>query len=122
MVPTIVGEIGTAQLEWVNYWVFVPLFVLSAIGVILGVYLEHHDFPGPTQNKGWRLLLLSLGLETFFGILIFAADGRVSSVQREEIRSQQQAITHLVAPRQLTPEQESPIAAGQRAPDERREP
>lgn len=99
MSSTILSHFGTDQLEWVKYWVLIPLFVVSTIGVIIGVYLEHRNFSQPVQDKGWRLLLLSLGLETFFGILIFAADGGVSAVQQSEII----ALDKRIAPREMDP-------------------
>jgi hypothetical protein len=77
------------------------LYVLSTIGVIIGVYFEGERFSEHTKLLGWRLLLWSLAAETLFGVLIFAADGRISRIQRDEIIALETRIT----PRVLTSEQ-----------------
>jgi hypothetical protein len=73
------------------------LYVLSTIGVIVGVYLEGERFSDHTKLVGWRILLCSLAVETLFGALIFAADGKISNDQRHEIIALQKKL----APRSL---------------------
>jgi hypothetical protein len=84
------------------------LYVLSTIGVIVGVYLEGERFSEPTKLLGWRLLLWSLSAETLFGILIFAADGRISRIQRDDII----ALETKLAPRILSNQQSAAVAHG----------
>jgi hypothetical protein len=71
-------------LEWIK-WVFVVAYVLSTIGVTVGVYWEGDQFEKTKQQRGWRLLILSLAADTLFTILIFATDGWISHIQRQEI-------------------------------------
>jgi len=49
-------------------WVGVVAYVLSTVGVTVGVYWEHDKFPKPKQVRGRRLLIWSLALDTFFTI------------------------------------------------------
>jgi hypothetical protein len=71
-------------LEWIK-WVFVAAYVVSTIGVTIGVYWEGDQFEKSKQQRGWRLLILSLAADTLFTILIFATDGWISRIQRQEI-------------------------------------
>jgi hypothetical protein len=87
--------------------VLIWLYVLSTIGVIVGVYLEGERFSDHTKLVGWRILLCSLAVETLFGTLIFAADGKISKDQRYEII----ALQTKLAPRSLNFAQMSEISA-----------
>jgi hypothetical protein len=66
-------------------FVFFALYVLATIGVLVGVYWEGDQFPKEKQQRGWRLLVRSLALDTLFTIFVFGTDGWIASVQRAEI-------------------------------------
>ena len=66
-------------------WLFAVAYILSTIGVIIGVYWEGEQFEKLKQQRGWRLLICSLALDTLFTILIFGTDGWISQIQRREI-------------------------------------
>jgi len=63
------------------------LFVISGIGVAVGVAIEKERF-----DPGWKLLVSSLALDVIFTGLIFAADARISQEQRSEIISLQKRL------------------------------
>jgi hypothetical protein len=88
MLAATLSTVRVDQLEVAKWWL-VGIYVLSTIGVIVGVYWEGHKFDSdaPKQERGWRLLLISLGAESLFGILIFASDGWINQIQRSEIIS-----------------------------------
>jgi hypothetical protein len=106
MLPNPASSTLLTILEWAK-WISSGGYVLATIGVLLGVYWEGEHFPQQTQQRGWRLLLLSLALDTFFTLSIFAADGWISQLQRREIV----ALQIQAAPRVLTSEQISNIVA-----------
>jgi hypothetical protein len=66
-------------------WVFVGAYVLSTIGVTVGVYWEGDQFPKEKQHRGWRLLICCLAADTFFTIMVFGIEGWVGHIQRNEI-------------------------------------
>ena len=41
-------------------------------------YWENERFPKPKQEQGWRLLIVALAFDTFFTILIFGTDARIT--------------------------------------------
>lgn len=84
-------------------WVFVVVYVCATIGVIIGVYWEGDQFPKEKQQRGWRLLVGSLAIDTLFTIMIFGTDGWVSAIQRDEIV----ALEMRLAARTLSDEQVS---------------
>lgn len=84
-------------------WVFVGAYVLSTIGVTVGVYWEGDQFPKEKQHRGWRLLICCLAADTFFTIMVFGIEGWVGHIQRNEII----ALEARLAPRILTSEQQS---------------
>jgi hypothetical protein len=71
-------------LEYVK-WLFAVLYVVSTIGITVGVYWEGEQFPKVKQERGWRLLIWSLAFDTLFTILIFGTDGWISQIQQREI-------------------------------------
>jgi hypothetical protein len=66
-------------------WVFVGLYVLSTIGVTVGVYWEGDQFDKAKQHRGWMLLICALAADTFFTIMVFGIEGWVGHIQRNEI-------------------------------------
>jgi hypothetical protein len=62
---------SVSLLDWLEYakWFCVAVYVLSTIGVIVGVYWEGEHFDKAKQDKGWKLLLGSLSIDTFFSFL-----------------------------------------------------
>ncbi len=85
---------------------FFAVYVAATIGVIVGVYLEGDQFDKETQQRGWRILVRSLAVDTLFTILIFGTDGWISSIQRGEII----ALEDRLAARTLSDTQVSAIA------------
>ena len=71
-------------LEYIK-WILATLYALSTIGVTIGVYWEGEQFEKTKQQRGWRLLIWSLALDTLFTILIFGTDGWISQIQEREI-------------------------------------
>jgi hypothetical protein len=106
MLSTTISHIGVDDLEWIKWWLFVPLYVVSAIGVVFGVYWENDKFPDAKKHRGWRLLLWSLSAEIMLSVLIFATDGWIGKLQKDEILSLEMKL----APRVLTSQQKSLIA------------
>jgi hypothetical protein len=78
---------------------FFVAYVVATIGVIIGVYWEEERFPKEKQQRGWRLLIGSLALDTLFTIFIFGTDGWIGSIQRAQII----LLEARLAPRTLTP-------------------
>jgi len=66
-------------------FVFFCVYVAATIGVIVGVYWEGEHFDKATQQRGWRLLVGSLAIDTLFTVLIFGTDGWIGHIQRSEI-------------------------------------
>jgi hypothetical protein len=62
--------------------VFFVVYVAATIGVLIGVYWEGDQFPKEKQQRGWTLLVRSLAVDTLFTILVFSADGWISTIQR----------------------------------------
>jgi hypothetical protein len=86
---------------------FFIVYIAATIGVVVGVYLEGDQFDKKTQQRGWRILLRSLAIDTLFTILIFGTDGWIGSIQRSEIIGLQKRL----AARSLTDEQKMSIAS-----------
>jgi hypothetical protein len=63
-------------------------------------------FPKEKQQRGWRVLVASLAVDTLFTVLIFGTDGWISHIQRDEII----ALENRLAARTLSDEQISAIA------------
>jgi hypothetical protein len=82
-------------------WVFVGAYVVSTIGVTVGVYWEGDQFDKAKQHRGWKLLICSLAADTFFTIMVFGIEGWVGHIQRNEII----ALESRLAARTLTPGQ-----------------
>ena len=61
------------------------LYAIATVGVILGVYWEHEEFEQAKRKRGWLLLLLSLGTETFLTIALFGIDSEISHRQQSTI-------------------------------------
>ena len=61
------------------------LYVICTALVVLGVVWEGENYPKAKQHRGWKLLIAALSAEVFFGILIFAVDGWISKIQKDEI-------------------------------------
>ena len=80
---------------------FFVVYVSATVGVIIGVYWEGDQFPKQKQQRGRRLLISSLAVDTLFTVLVFGADGWVSAIQRGEII----ALEERVAARALSDEQ-----------------
>ncbi len=95
------SQLGTDQLDWIKNWLLLPSYVVAAVFVTLGVYLEKKEFEESTHKIGWRMLVGSLGIEIVLTIFIFAVDARISALQRNEIIALQKRL----APRSLTAEQ-----------------
>src|ERR1700730_18319226 len=95
MSTTLVNPLEIAKL------VFFAVYVLATIGVIIGVYWEGDQFPKEKQQRGWVLLVASLGIDTFFTILMFGTDGWISAIQRNEIAGLTQELTKLESSREL---------------------
>jgi hypothetical protein len=91
-------------LEYIK-WLLATLYVLSTIGVTIGVYWEGEQFKKAKQQRGWRLLIWSLALDTLFTILIFGTDGWISQIQQREII----ALETRLAARALSDEQATAI-------------
>jgi hypothetical protein len=68
------------------------LYAIATIGVIMGVYWEHEEFEVTKRKRGWLLLLLSLGAETFLTITLFGIDSEISQRQQKIIERQQSEI------------------------------
>lgn len=79
-------------------FVFFAVYVAATIGVIVGVYLEGDQFDKETQQRGWRLLVGALAVDTLFTVLVFGTDGWISHIQRNEII----ALENRLAARSLT--------------------
>lgn len=103
MASLIFSQLGIDQLEWLKAWVLIPLYVTSTVVVIFGVYLERDKFPKESQDIGWRMLLIALAAETLWGILIFSADGQISSLQRGTIKTLEARLVVLESPRTFSP-------------------
>jgi hypothetical protein len=71
------------------------LYAIATIGVIMGVYWEHEEFEVTKRKRGWLLLLLSLGAETFLTITLFGIDSEISQRQQKIIERQQSEIIAL---------------------------
>ena len=48
----------------VEKFVFFVVYVAATIGVIIGVYWEGEGFPKEKQQRGWRVLVASLAVDT----------------------------------------------------------
>src|SRR6266480_2950888 len=81
--------------------VFFAIYIAATVGVIIGVYWEGERFPKEKQQRGWTLLVGSLAVDTLFTILVFGADGWISTIQRTEIIS----LESRLAARSLSDEQ-----------------
>jgi hypothetical protein len=66
-------------------FLFSAVYVAATIGVIVGVYWEREEFPKEKRDRGWRLLVRSLAVDTLFTVLILGTDGWIGSIQRAEI-------------------------------------
>jgi hypothetical protein len=88
-------------------WVFVVAYIISTIGVTVGVYWEGEQFDKVKQRRGWRLLICSLAADTFFTIMVFGIEGWIGHTQRDEII----ALEKKLAPRLLTTQQVLSLAA-----------
>ena len=77
------------------------MFVLSGMGVVIGVALERDRF-----DFGWKLLVSSLGVEIVFTVLIFMTDAEISRRQKAEIAE----LEIQLAPRRITAIQQDEIA------------
>jgi len=77
------------------------MFVLSGMGVVIGVALERDRF-----DFGWKLLVSSLGVEIVFTVLIFMTDAEISRRQKAEIVE----LEIQLAPRRITAIQQDEIA------------
>jgi len=91
-------SVSTDQLEGVKLALFL-LYIVATIGVIVGVYFESERFSPATKDNGWKLLIISLALETLFTVAIFSLDSGISRRQKAEIAT----LEELVAGRQLSP-------------------
>lgn len=87
-------------------FVLFAVYIAATIGVIIGVYWEGEQFPKEKQQRGWRLLISSLAVDTLFTILIFGTDGWIGAIQRSEII----ALETRLAPRMLSDAQVAEIA------------
>lgn len=87
-------------------WAFVAAYVLSTIGVTIGVHWENDKFPKSKQRLGHRVLVWALIGDTLFTIFIFAVEGWVGVIQRDEIVS----LNKKLAPRELSDEQIAAMA------------
>lgn len=86
---------------------FIVAYVTATAGVLLGVYWERDSFPDDVQEYGWDVLVKSLAIELLCGTMIFAIDGRVSHIQRDEII----ALETKLAPRELSEKQQADLVA-----------
>jgi hypothetical protein len=76
----------------------IPAYVLATCGVVIGVYFERKKFSASTNDRGEKILLVSLATELLFGVLIFVVDARISTIQDNEII----ALEERMAPRVVT--------------------
>ncbi len=96
-----IGQLESARL------VLEVLFVLSGIGVAIGVALEKERF-----DIGWKVLVAALGIEIVFTVLIFNCDSEVSRRQEyelaetyqktEELRADNLALQQAMRPRHIS--------------------
>jgi hypothetical protein len=98
-----------SNIETLGSWKdgFIVAYVTATVGVLIGVYLERDDFPKDIQEYGWSVLVKSLAVELFCGSMVFAIDGRISHIQRDEII----ALEKKLAPRVLTDAQQAALIA-----------
>jgi hypothetical protein len=82
-------------------------FVFATGGVWLGVWLENEKFSKSARTLGWRILVLCLGAEVLFSVLIMQADTDIDRRQKDEIV----ALETKLAPRSLSKSDLSEIAA-----------
>jgi hypothetical protein len=73
--------------------------------VLAGVFLEREKFPESVKDSGWRILVVSLALETLFSGIVFACDSEISRQQKfklEKERNARVAIPDQLKPRDIT--------------------
>jgi hypothetical protein len=87
--------IAPLEIAKVLFWL---VYVAATVGVAVGVYWEGDQFPKAKQQRGWRLLVTSLAVDTLFTVLIFSVDGWISAIQREELS----IVAKYVSPRDLS--------------------
>jgi len=104
MAVSIFSSVRVDQLE-IAKWALVSLYVLCTAGVVLGVYWEGHKFSPAKQQRGWQILVISLGVEMLLGIAIFATDGWIGQLQRDEIAFLQREVRG----REISPQQASSV-------------
>jgi hypothetical protein len=85
-------------------WLSAAAYVVSTIGVTIGVHWEDKKFSEKKQRCGHKLLIWCLSADTLFTIFVFAADGGISAYQQAEI-------IRLTTPRDLSTAQIDGIAA-----------
>jgi hypothetical protein len=88
-------------------FLFSTVYVVATIGVIVGVYWEREEFPKEKRDRGWRLLVRSLAVDTLFTVLILGTDGWIGSIQRVEIIS----LETRLAQRAISTEEEKIVEA-----------
>jgi hypothetical protein len=95
--PTVTS---TSLLPWLEAakLVFSISYVVATVGVIVGVVWEGEQFPKEKQQRGWRLLVTSLGFDTLFTILVLSTDGWISAIQRDEISALEARLAARVIP------------------------
>jgi len=81
----ILSDTGTAIIDAIKWYVFFPVYALSAIGVVVGLRWESEKFIPPKQKLGKKVLLWSLAIETAFGVATIVSDGLISQAQKSEI-------------------------------------
>jgi hypothetical protein len=91
-------------------WIFAGLYVLSTIGVIIGVYWDDDRKPKEVKYLGQTVLVWALIFDTFFTILIFATDGWISAVQKRQLNTVTSELTQYLRPRRLSDTQKDRIA------------
>jgi hypothetical protein len=95
-----------SPLEWLKFSFFVA-YVVSTIGVAVGVYWEDIKFSPEKQQRGKKLLILSLASDTLFTVLVFGTDGWIGTIQRREII----ALEERLAWREFLPEQHDKVVS-----------
>lgn len=79
--------------------------LIANVGVFVGVALERDKYSKTTQERGWKLLLVSLALEAAFNIFLYLADNTLSGRQQLALEGQRRLVADLNA-RNLTLEEE----------------
>jgi hypothetical protein len=68
----------------ITRFVLGALLVVANVMVWYGVYLENDDFPKEKKDKGWRILIRGLAVESTIGFFLLAVDTSLGITQKAE--------------------------------------